>query len=302
MANQHKIPTLNLSELTSFHGETTEWMPKVSQSKQKDYHVNKLDDITDKANFKVLPHRKEFHDFIYLKKGISVRSKGLNKYEFGDGSIFFLPAFQITQHKSMSIDAEGFFCHFDESLFDFLPKKYLSDRFSFFQFQSNPVVQLSKETQQSVELILKRLMVLYETGEKTKKNLIASYLLTLFEEVKKEVFLESKKSKNSYFRITEAYKQLLTEHIYEYKQISDYADKLHITPNYLNKCVKASINKTAQDLLKEMMVLEAKSLIKYSDLHVSEIAVKLCDQTPSNFARFFKKQTGITPKEYAQMD
>ena len=51
-----------------------------------------------------------------------------------------------------------------------------------------------------------------------------------------------------------------------------------------------------------MLVLEAKSLIKYSNLNIAEIAVKLSDQTPSNFARFFKKQTGVTPKEYSKMD
>ncbi len=302
MANQQKIPTINLSELTSFHGKTTQWLPKISQTKQKDYHVNKLDDITDKENFKVLPHRKVFHDFIYLRKGTSVRSKGLNKYEFGAGTIFFLPAFQITQHKSMSHDAEGYFCHFDESLFDFLPKQYLRSRFSFFQYQSNPIIKLSIETQRTVENILERLLTFYENGEKTNKNLIASYLLTLFEELKKEEPQDSTSGKNSFSRITKEFKDLLAEHIYEYKQITEYANLLHISPNYLNKCVKATTNKTAQDLLKEMIILEAKSLIKYSNLDISEIAVKLSDQTPSNFARFFKKQTGMTPKEYATMD
>jgi AraC family transcriptional regulator, transcriptional activator of pobA len=82
--------------------------------------------------------------------------------------------------------------------------------------------------------------------------------------------------------------------------LTDYADLLNVTPNYLNKCVKTAIDKTAQDLLKEMLILEAKTLIKYSQLNVSEIAIKLCDQTPSNFARFFKKQTGLSPKEYAE--
>ncbi|MFI1773556.1 helix-turn-helix domain-containing protein [Thalassobellus citreus] len=301
MSEQNKIPTLNVSEISSYHDSLFGSIPKTSNVKYKDYHVNNLDIIKDKAAFKVRPHRKTVHDFLFLTKGYSKRSKGLNNIEFDGPAVFFLPAFQITQHSIMSDDAEGYFCHFDQSLFDFLPKGYLIDRFSFFKLQSNPVVKLSEETRVNCENILKRMLLLYKTGEKTRRNLVASYLLTFFEEVHKEVVVETKKSKNSYFRITEAYKQALTEYIYKYKQISDYADLLNISPNYLNKCVKASVNKTAQDLLKEMLVLEAKSLIKYSDLHVSEIAVKLCDQTPSNFARFFKKQTGMTPKEYSQM-
>ena len=302
MSEQNKIPTLNISEISSYHDAIFNSLPITSNIKYKDYHVNNLDIIIDKSSFRVRPHRKTVHDFLFLTKGSSKRSKGLNNIEFEGPAVFFLPAYQITQHTKMSEDAEGFFCHFDESLFDFLPKGYLIDRYSFFRLQSNPIVRLSEETKASCENILQRMLLLYKTGEKTRRHLIASYLLAFFEEVFKEVVVDSKKSKNSHFRITEAFKQALTEHVYEYKQISDYANLLNVTPNYLNKCVKASVNKTAQDLLKEMLVLEAKSLIKYSNLHISEIAVKLSDQTPSNFARFFKKQTGMTPKEYSQMD
>jgi AraC family transcriptional regulator, transcriptional activator of pobA len=47
--------------------------------------------------------------------------------------------------------------------------------------------------------------------------------------------------------------------------------------------------------------LEAKTLLKFSKLQIAEIAVRLCDQTPSNFARFFKNQTGLTPKQYLEL-
>jgi len=302
MGDKIKIPTLKITEVSTYHDSIVNSLNFISNVKYKDYHINSLEIIKDKANFKVRPHRKTVHDFLFLTKGSAKRSKGLNNIEFKGSAVFFLPAYQITEHSKMSVDAEGFFCHFDESLFDFLPKSYLRNRYSFFKLQSNPVIQLSKETTESCESILNRMLKLYKTGEKTRRNLIAFYLLTFFEEVFKEVDIVPKKSKNSFFRITESYKQALTEHIYEYKQISDYANLLNVTPNYLNKCIKASVNKTAQDLLKEMLVLEAKSLIKYSDLDISEIAVKLCDQTPSNFARFFKKQTGLTPKEYSKMD
>lgn len=302
MSEPKKIPTLNISEISSYHESIRNSLHTISNVKYKDYHINGLDIIKDKSNFKVRPHRKTVHDFLFLLKGSSQRSKGLNNIEFQGPAVFFLPAHQITEHSNMSEDAQGFFCHFDESLFNFLPKSYLTDRYPFFRLQSHPVVQLSSETKVSCENILKRIQSLYKTGEKTRRHLIASYLLTFFEEVFKEVDNVSKKSRNSSFRITELYKQALAEHIYEYKQIADYANLLNITPNYLNKCIKASINKTAQDLLKEMLVLEAKSLIKYSVLDIAEIAVKLSNQTPSNFARFFKNQTGLTPKEYSQMD
>lgn len=301
MSNKEYIPTLVPSEIHGFHTHSNSWIPIISNPNHQDYHINRLEDISNKSSFQVLPHRKTVHDFIFLKKGISKRSKGLNKYEFGPASMFFLPAYQITQHEKISDDAEGFYCHFDENIFDFLPKNYLSEQFPFFQFQSNPVIEMSEDTLITIEFILNRLIKIYKEANNPDKNIIAYNLLVVFEEIKKEIPLQIKKTKNSYFEITERYKNALGIHIYKYQNISDYAKLLNITPNYLNKCVKTCTDKTAQDLLKEMLVLEAKTLLKYSDLHISEIAIKLCDQNPSNFARFFKKQTGQTPMEYLQM-
>ena len=298
MYEKNKIPTLSISEIGAYHNHIIDWMPVVSNLKYKDYHINRLDVILNKSDFTVQPHRKTQHDFLFLTKGTSSRSKGLNTYELQGPCICFVPAYEITEHREMSEDAEGFYCQFDESLFDLLPKKYLSEQYPFFQLQSDPVVGVSEETKGNIVNILERILALYKSGGHTDKNIVAFYLLSLFEEVSKEITIDANKKIKSYLRITESYKQLLAKNIYKYQQISDYADLLNITTDYLNKCVKSSMNKTAQDLLKEMIVLEAKTLIRYSDLNLSEIAVKLCNQTSSNFSRFFKNQTGVTPMEY----
>ncbi|CAH0994372.1 HTH-type transcriptional activator RhaR [Emticicia aquatica] len=298
MSQAEKIPTLQPSEMTGFHSHSIDWQPVISNTKHQFFHVNRLEDFVHKIKFPLPPHRKTIFDFLYLKKGSTKRSKGLNSYEFGKSTIFFLPAYQITQHEMMSPDIEGFFCHFDEKIFQFLPKNYLNEHFSFFQFQSNPIIQLSPNTQKQIECIFERLLSLYEDQNDIDTNLTAAYLLTLFEEIKKEIPHQTKKTKNAFFQVTEQYKNALAQNIYQKQSITEYAEILHISPNYLNKCVKNSIDKTAQDLLNEMLILEAKTLLKYSNLQVAEIAVKLCNQTPSNFARFFKNQTGTTPKEY----
>ena len=300
MKKQEKIPVLTPSDLDEFHYKSIKWFPTISQTKHQYYHINRLESYIQKLNFPLPPHRKTVHDFIFLKKGKSQRSKGLNKYDFKESELFFLPAFQITEHESMEENTEGFYVHFDEKIFPFLPKNFLNDNYSFFKLQENPVLTLSKETQSYIEPILERLLFLYEDERETNINLVAMYLLSFFEEIKKDLQIEKKKTKNAFSQITEQFKNALALHIYQKQTIVDYADLLNISPNYLNKCVKNSINKTAQDLLNEMLILEAKTLLKFSNLQIAEIAVKLCDQTPSNFARFFKSQTGITPKEYLQ--
>lgn len=298
MDKQEKIPVLKPADLDEFHYKSIHWQPTISQTKHQYYHINRIESYVQHLTFPLPPHRKTVHDFIYLKKGSSKRSKGLNKYSFKESELFFLPAFQITQHEMMDEDTEGFYIHFDEKIFHFLPKNFLNDNYSFFQIQSNPVISLTEETQSYIEPILERILFLYEEERETDINLVAMYLLSLFEEIKKDLKMGKKNTKNAFSQVTEQFKNALSLHIYQKQSISEYAQMLNISPNYLNKCVKNSVNRTAQDLLNEMLILEAKTLLKFSNLQIAEIAVKLCDQTPSNFARFFKSQTGLTPKEY----
>lgn len=298
MEHKEKIRNLTFSDFASFYSKSLDWHQFTSNTKLEYFHINRLEAYI--LTSPLPPHRKPLFDFLYIKKGYNKRSKGLTTYEIGESSMFFLPSNQITQYEIMSDDTEGFFCHFDEQLFHFLPKNFLNDNYPFFQFQAYPIVKLSDTTMKNVGTILERLLIINE-NEVIGKIILATYLLTLFEEVKNELPAQPQKTKNAAMQVTELYKNALVKYIYEKQYISDYARLLNISSNHLNKCVIDSINKTAQDLLNEMLILEAKTLLKYTNLQIAEIAIKLRNQTPSNFTRFFKSQTGITPKEYIKI-
>ena len=94
----------------------------------------------------------------------------------------------------------------------------------------------------------------------------------------------------------------LSQHIYTYHKLSEYAKLLSVSPNYLNKCVKTTTGKSAHDLFNDVVLLETKALLKQSPLSISEIAYKIGKNDPSDFSRFFKAQTGKTPKAYRESD
>jgi len=91
MNDEKKIPTLDYYEISNFHMHQVEWLPIITNAKHPDFHIKKIDDISDKKNFSVLPHRKIFHDFFFLKKGTSIRTKGLNSYTINAPTIFSYP-------------------------------------------------------------------------------------------------------------------------------------------------------------------------------------------------------------------
>lgn len=83
-------------------------------------------------------------------------------------------------------------------------------------------------------------------------------------------------------------------------EVEYYADKLCITPNYLNKIVKQSLGTTAKSYIQQKLFAEAKRLLSYTILSVNEIAEWLHFDSASHFVRFFRKHANMTPLQYRQ--
>ena len=80
--------------------------------------------------------------------------------------------------------------------------------------------------------------------------------------------------------------------------VSGYAERLGISPSYLNKLVRTQTRHSAMDWVEISRVNWAKSLLKDSDLSIGEVSVAIGVDDPSYFTRFFRKSTGITPSQF----
>lgn len=263
------------------------------------FKVNRIEKFRPFMKFPLPPHRKSVHDFLFLKKGTITRSKGIDTYELSPNSFFFLPAYQILSNETMSEDVQGFYGHFDADLFN--KKLFQSDllqEFSFLKYNSHPVIQIPNALTPTVLAILERLEYEFDSGAKNGLDLICTYLLALFLEIRPYQLVETRSSGDAAAHIAQRYKDALTKHIYEYQKVADYARLLAISPNHLNRCVQGTLGKSAQEVLFEILLLETKVLLKQTSLSISEISFKLGKKDPSDFSRFFKKKTGMTPKVY----
>jgi AraC-like DNA-binding protein len=265
------------------------------------FHFNRIEDTKEHIKFPLPPHRKTVFDFVFLTTGTSIRSKGLDRYEFSANTFFFLPSLQISSHEFYSADATGFYCHFDPEILtrDLLQPGFLH-RFPFLQFIGNPLVQVNEQTMDVLLPVMKRLEKEHSL-EKPNYTLVSAYLSTLLLELQPFSSVGERVKENAAFRITQQYKDALTQHIYEKQSVSEYADMLAVTPDYLNKCVKATTGKPALELLLDMVLMEAKALLRQTSLSISEIAFKIGKEDPSDFTRFFKTKTGYTPSQYRQL-
>ncbi|MBR2396253.1 MAG: AraC family transcriptional regulator [Bacteroidaceae bacterium] len=77
-----------------------------------------------------------------------------------------------------------------------------------------------------------------------------------------------------------------------------YADKMCVTPKYLSKIVKETSGRSVPDWLSELLILDAKNMLRHTDMTIKEISARLYFPSQSFFFRFFKNHTGQTPTQY----
>ena len=290
------IPLLNPSEFIAknynqFNVATT------SNLHLDSFEIHKIEDHKNLIKFPIAPHRKTVYDFLILTQGQVHRTINNDLYQLQSQDICFLPILNITSTSYVSPDARGFYLHFTESILSTAERRNeiykLSESFS---------LQYSLLTVdfQPIVNILERLLHCHTSKQAA---LVAAYLdifiLEINEYISKSQFL--KKSSN-YATITTRFKSLVNTNILQIQSVKEYAKMLHISANHLNKCIKTTTSQTAQEYIFNLLILEAKILLKNSNLSIAEIAYKMPQNNVSDFSRFFKNKTGLTPKQFRDLD
>jgi len=86
------------------------------------------------------------------------------------------------------------------------------------------------------------------------------------------------------------------------KTIIQLAEELSITPVHLNRICRSIADKSAGQLVQEYLLEEASKYLAYTSYSISEIAYLLNFEYPNYFARFFKKHTGMSPKQFREQN
>ena len=98
--------------------------------------------------------------------------------------------------------------------------------------------------------------------------------------------------------IAHSFLKLVSENVETERGITFYADKLCVTPKYLSDAIAKATGKKAMKWIEEFIIMRAKELLGSTDLSVTNISRQLNFYTPSDFCRYFRKNTGTSPKQY----
>ena len=107
-----------------------------------------------------------------------------------------------------------------------------------------------------------------------------------------------------YSRSEEIVKDLIRIIVENYKKernIAFYAEKVHLSPQHLCTTIKKATGKTLTDIISSFVIRDAQAKLRSTDLSIQEIAYSLNFSDTSFFGKYFKRYTGMSPKQYRNM-
>lgn len=105
-------------------------------------------------------------------------------------------------------------------------------------------------------------------------------------------------SADSGARLSDRFIKLVKDKFKTERFLEYYAEELGVTPKHLSRTVKAQTGYSAASWIERFLILEAKILLKSTNLTVQQISDNLNFPTQSFFGKYFKKNVGISPKFY----
>ncbi|MDM1297699.1 AraC family transcriptional regulator [Empedobacter falsenii] len=243
------------------------------------------------------PHKHDFFVIILFDKASGTHNIDSKDYPINDKEIHIL--FPGQMHKWQINDGTiGYQLMTERSFFEQFAPYF---RFSFTNYQNHPVIKLSDEA-------FSKLMYEFNAIKEELKsenslvhliNARAAVIAAIVSKEAEQIFTEFKVYQSNP-RLAK-FNMLIDEFYKEEKSVVFYAEKLHISANYLNILCKKHLKVSATQLIQQRIIIEAKRHLKSGDLSIKEIAFDLGFTDHAYFSNFFKAQTNITPSEFRNL-
>ena len=253
------------------------------------------------------PTRIDAKVFFICTKGSAKFSCNLKEYTLNEGTLLFIPPRCLVNRSETSDEHEGYVVFFDTDFLgecNFNLKQFTS---LMMQISENVCITLKDTELQRLMRATSTLeaLILEQITSSFRDDIIRSMIETLMYQFC-EVFSvridnkttqgEEKLSRQeNYFR---RFIKELSEHYTERQNVTYYAEKLCISSRYLTTIVRKVSGLSVTDWMNKYLLMEAKYLLKYSDMSIQEIAYRLSFPDQSFFGKYFKQHTGVAPSTY----
>jgi AraC family transcriptional activator of pobA len=281
------IPTYSIGDVTN------------RAATESAFLISRFEDI-DTPNDLIWPHKHEFYELLWVQAGRTKHVIDYHETVVESETLFFMSPGQVHLVEDYRA-VKGDCVMFTEEFFLFnLPNKNALLELSFLdEGYTTPLIRLPPVAAQELRPVLQ---LLYQEQAQPEPNLdsIRALLLVLLNRIQRLHAAQHAPSgvSSAHRVLVKQFTRLLEAQYQTSRSVSYYANALAVTPHQLNEVVKKVTNKTAGEVIRERLLLEAKRLLAHSHYAVGQISDELGFADFSYFSRQFRQATGLSPLEF----
>lgn len=250
--------------------------------------------------------RRDFYK-ISLILGKGKITYGNQEIEIDRNALVFFNRNVPYSWQAMSEEQSGYFCLFTDQFLSTISRSPTVSDCPILRTDSIPVYFINPEQEEYLLSIFGKMQADIESSYVHKYDLMRNYVNVLAHEAMKMQPSElSDVHINGSAKLSSQFHELLErqfpiespEHKLKLKTAKDYAMRLGVHVNHLNRALKEITGKTTTEHIIDRVLAQSKVMLRHSNWSVAEIAFCLGFEYPAYFNNLFKKQIGITPKSY----
>lgn len=267
------------------------------------FSISKMEDIYNlRQGATDEPHRHDYYTVLIIKQANGIHKIDFESYEIKERQIYFVSPGQVHQ----IIEKEKSFGYAITFSTDFLvknsiPLAFISDLNLFRNYGQTPPLNPEKDSFDKIVQFTNEIEKCYHGQQPNKLLSIGAYLKLILIECSNICSIHNMivDRDNS---IVRDFKNAVDIHFRKEHSTTFYAQLFNITPDHLNRSIKAKLGKTVKEYIQARITTEAKRLLYFTDLTNKEISYELGFNEPANFSAFFKKCTTLSPSKFKNQE
>ncbi len=246
----------------------------------------------------VAPQRVHFYHIFLFTHGSGIHSIDFTPYDFDNRTLLLIAKGQVQQFEVNQANKGLLIVFTSEFLYENATPSNLAHSLQVFEHALfSPCLRLTEEEHQQLLGLCRDFQREYDKlADDLSPEILQHWLRMLLLYIERlQQGSDSSRRLKPYYQEFVAFRRLVERDLAQSRNVQYYAQQLAVSPKKLNVLTRQRLNKTAKEFIDEQVILESQRLLAQGDMPIKEIAYHLGFSELTNFVKFFKKHTRMTP-------
>lgn len=266
-----------------------------------DFEILELDDFFEsrkKYNISRV-FRINFYIMIYITEGCGKHEIDFVTYDYKAGDVIFIAQNQVHRFFEYS-GAKGYIIFFTDDFLYNQSELNIKEFLDYFNLPLyKPIISIDTSQSHTNNVLIELIYNEYKNEENNSriallKSLFRSFMISF----RGLILYEEKVDPSTVYKRFIDFKNLVEEYYKEKKNVADYAKLMLVSQKTINQTTRKIADLSAKQFIIERILLEIKRYLSQGELTINEISYMMGFDEPSNFTKFFKRYTNMSPGEF----